>query len=106
MVARAPEFAKIMGAEPVCDRQPASMTTSLEVDVPKVENVAAPIVQGSPQLQHKPFSYRPDIDGLRAVAVFVVILFHLNTAWLPGGFIGVDVFFVISGYVVTCVPQF
>jgi len=40
------------------------------------------------------------IDGLRAVAVVAVILFHLNHAFLPGGFVGVDVFFVISGYVV------
>jgi len=45
--------------------------------------------------------YRPDIDGLRAIAVIAVILFHINKSWLPGGFTGVDIFFVISGYVVT-----
>lgn len=44
-------------------------------------------------------SYRPDIDGLRAVAVAFVIAYH--SGWLPGGFVGVDIFFVISGYVVT-----
>ncbi|MBV5290890.1 MAG: acyltransferase [Curvibacter lanceolatus] len=46
-------------------------------------------------------SYRPDIDGLRAVAVLAVLVFHLRASALPGGFLGVDVFFVISGYVVT-----
>jgi peptidoglycan/LPS O-acetylase OafA/YrhL len=45
--------------------------------------------------------YVPEIDGLRAIAVGTVMLYHLNAALMPGGFIGVDVFFVISGYVVT-----
>lgn len=45
-------------------------------------------------------SYIPGIDSLRAIAVLAVMLFHLNAAFLPGGFAGVDVFFVISGYVV------
>jgi peptidoglycan/LPS O-acetylase OafA/YrhL len=45
--------------------------------------------------------YRPDIDGLRAVAIIPVLVFHLLPEWLPGGFLGVDVFFVISGYLIT-----
>lgn len=45
--------------------------------------------------------YRPEIDGLRAVAVIPVVLFHLKLAAFGGGFVGVDVFFVISGYLIT-----
>ena len=45
--------------------------------------------------------YIPAIDGLRAVAVVAVMLYHLGFSWIPGGFLGVDLFFVISGYVIT-----
>ncbi len=45
--------------------------------------------------------YRPEIDGLRTVAILPVVLFHAGFQWFSGGFVGVDVFFVISGYLIT-----
>ena len=48
-------------------------------------------------------NFRKDINGLRAIAVIAVVLFHFNASWVPGGFAGVDVFFVISGYLMTSI---
>lgn len=47
--------------------------------------------------------FRKDINGLRAIAVLAVIIFHYNKNWLPGGFVGVDVFFAISGFLMTSI---
>ena len=45
--------------------------------------------------------YMPGIDALRAIAVLAVFFYHAGAGWMPGGFLGVDVFFVISGYLIT-----
>ncbi|HEY6319362.1 MAG TPA: acyltransferase family protein [Acidimicrobiia bacterium] len=52
-------------------------------------------------MEHRRLPYQPALDGLRALAVGAVIAYHLNVGWSPGGFLGVDMFFVLSGFLIT-----
>lgn len=72
----------------------ASRPATTAITVQKFDEatkVAVPVATG----------FRPDIQALRALAVMAVLFYHLWPSWMPGGFIGVDVFFVISGYLIT-----
>ena len=51
-------------------------------------------------MRHAPVNYLPHIDGLRSIAVLSVVLHHFSPEIVPGGYIGVDIFFVISGYLI------
>jgi peptidoglycan/LPS O-acetylase OafA/YrhL len=62
------------------------------------EQVALPVFEGCPMI-----TYRPEVDGLRAIAIASVVLYHAAGAIFSGGFVGVDIFFVISGYLITSI---
>ncbi len=90
------------------DSEAVSVTTSTEADSPPAPaDVPADVLAGvatgprrKPSWQSRPLGYMPALDGLRAVAVALVIAYHLGYSGAAGGYIGVEVFFVLSGWLV------
>ena len=90
-------------------RDPGDYDLALAADRNRSEEETLSIAMASPGGETETASgptgrrlaYAPGMDGLRAVAVLAVIVFHAGADWLPGGFLGVDVFFVISGFLIT-----
>jgi Acyltransferase family len=78
------------------DLQGVSSTTNTTVVVPD----ATQDVVRQHEAKGVRLPYMPGLDGLRALAVSAVLIYHAQPQWLPGGFLGVDVFFVISGYLI------
>ena len=72
------------------------MSTPVRVDTDPATRRVVRRRQGSPEL-----GYEPPLDGLRAVAVLVVCLYHARFEWIPGGFLGVSTFFTLSGFLIT-----
>ena len=79
---------------------PVGQQPSATVDAPSAPDALAPAAATS--AQGRPLrGHLAGLDGLRALAIIAVVVFHLVPAWLPGGFLGVDVFFVISCFLIT-----
>jgi peptidoglycan/LPS O-acetylase OafA/YrhL len=80
----------------ITETKEAPVSALLALVLPSSESIDRPKTASQ-------IDYRPDIDGLRAIAVMAVIGFHAFPAWFRGGFVGVDVFFVISGYLISTI---
>lgn len=66
-----------------------------------ISDEARELAAAQSEIQSRAARYIPAVDGLRAISVIAVLIYHLSFPWWPGGFLGVDLFFVISGYVIT-----
>jgi peptidoglycan/LPS O-acetylase OafA/YrhL len=71
------------------------------VAITDVAPTTRPLEWSPPRTAISRVPYLPGLDGMRAIAVLAVMVYHANNEWLPGGFLGVEVFFVISGYLIT-----
>ncbi|MET0325476.1 MAG: acyltransferase, partial [Ilumatobacteraceae bacterium] len=80
------------------DLTPTSVRRSEQVEEHARRTLAAPVRRRGPA---RPFGHQPGLDGLRALAVIVVILYHGGFPWIHGGWLGVEVFFVVSGFLIT-----
>ncbi len=64
-------------------------------------SITRPLEWSPPKAAISSIPYLPGLDGMRAIAVMAVMVYHANSSWLPGGYLGVEIFFVISGYLIT-----
>jgi peptidoglycan/LPS O-acetylase OafA/YrhL len=75
---------------------------SAEIEVPRISSRRSRLTNlGAEGAQISRVPYLPGLDGMRAIAVVIVMIYHANSDWLPGGYLGVEIFFVISGYLIT-----
>lgn len=86
---------------PMDEERPFVTIETPQHTMPTIKNVDRGRPNAGNHAQSHVLTYKPEIDGLRSVAVLSVLIFHLGFPYLPGGFTGVDIFFVISGYLIT-----